>query len=365
MRKNKKGNNEGIFNKLKNKKADMTSKQLISIILIIAGFAIIILIYTSIEWDFMTDQEICRLSVTARATPGTLPGIPEGRIGDLIPLQCKTEKVCVRGSRFVGRGECKDFRGEEEITYEDVRTVRDVERVIADKTAECWEMMGKGELSLFAEGWGTYFGVREPTSSCVVCARIAFDEESLKERNVNLSEMNVERYMMTHTMPGKDYTYYEFFREGLPTLEIPEEFEFRDPVKGEDVELIEEESRRIARDIEEEDFSQEMAIIFMQVAAPGHGDVFKRTVGYGAFAGGIVGFGRTAKVLASKVTLPIIAIGLGAQQIGVAYNRGIVAGHCGRISVEGDIADGCSMIVPLEYDYSELREFCDAIESQA
>ena len=87
------------------KKGDLTSFQIINIVLAIAGF-VVVLIFLSILFSDRgeTDREVCRLSILTRATA---PDILQANV----PLKCKTEKICITTKLF--GGECNQFLGEE------------------------------------------------------------------------------------------------------------------------------------------------------------------------------------------------------------------------------------------------------------
>ena len=357
--------------KTKSKKAEMSSKMLITIILLVVGFVIILLVYSLLDWKGLTDSEICHQSVVMR---GTLPGT--FGIQSVVPLTCKTDKICVRGSKFFGKGSCENNFGEEErVRSADVKELRDVEKLIADEIVNCWSMMGKGEVSLFPEGWKEYFGVPGGIhSSCVICSRIAFDTKTLNEKGIDVSERNVLGYMMGNRMPNSQETYYSFLMGGKANMADTSisQIEIIDSSTGEKIVLEEDD---LIETIEESG-TEEIAILFMQIAAPSGSDVFRRTLGYGlggaVAVGGARGIGTSLKALTkcfgpqiklcAGVALVAGAV-LGAQQLGVSYNKGVAASYCGDVAVGDEARDGCSVVRTIKYDRESIQQYCGVIES--
>jgi hypothetical protein len=187
-----------IFRK-KKKKAELTSKYIITILLLVIGFGIVLLFYYGLGWGSMVDREVCHESVILRATaPDTFIGTK-----DYVPLKCNTRKVCITED-FFGKGDCKEFAGEK---YEKARISGDKEEkeqkikmFLAREIADCWTMMGEGKVQIFTRETGE-------TSNCVICSRIAFDEK-LKEEVGEIK--GLEKYILTHKVPNKDVSYWEF-----------------------------------------------------------------------------------------------------------------------------------------------------------
>ena len=174
-----------------NKKANISTTVLITVIFLITSFVIILLAYGSVDFGGLSDKEICHESVLLR---GTLPGLG---IREISPLQCKTEKICIRGDKFFGKGNCNEDFGElKEVKYTNADSLEDVEKTIADNVVDCWSMMGKGEISLYSEGWAS-FGFGGVTSNCVICSRIAFDTKTLEEKGFKNLEVILEKPLKT------------------------------------------------------------------------------------------------------------------------------------------------------------------------
>ena len=189
----------------KNKLGEMVSSQLVTIILLVVGFAILILVFANVGWTEEIDRETCHASVILRATlPDTFD------LKDITPLKCQTKKFCITDKTF-GKGECEYEKGFEKGEYETIRvskigkdktkTEEEINRFIARELASCWAMMGEGKVQIFT---------REVTTEkrCSVCSRIAFDKslkDELKEGVKGLGD-----YLLTREVPNQGVSYWKF-----------------------------------------------------------------------------------------------------------------------------------------------------------
>jgi len=195
---------------LRNKKGEMTSTMLVSIILLVVGFGIILFIYSQLAFEGQVDREICHESVILRGTlPDTLG------LKDAAPLKCKTSKICVRGKKIFGKGECEEFTNADSVINNNVNDLTQIEKLISQEIVGCWRMMGEGKISLFSESAAEY-GFGDVYPSCVICSRIAFDKESLAEKGIDIEERNVLNYMLTHKIPNGEKSYYGYSSDELP-----------------------------------------------------------------------------------------------------------------------------------------------------
>ena len=120
------------------KKGELTSTQIIGIILVIAGFVVILLFIPSIMEVFGSggdNRELCKLSVISRAA--TASGAQQA-----IPLRCSTERVCI--SKSGGSDSCTQFAGESvrsSVRLDgDVEKDKDIiEKEIGDGMVEWWD----------------------------------------------------------------------------------------------------------------------------------------------------------------------------------------------------------------------------------
>ncbi|MBI2448685.1 hypothetical protein HYV49_00120 [Candidatus Pacearchaeota archaeon] len=176
---------------------------LVSLIILVISAAIIFIFLAKLNIIGGIDKEACETSVRLRSTLKILPGF----LGEAIPigqkyikLKCKTEKTCL----YNDKKECNNLVGD--IEYIKVEDKDAINRVMADKMAECWAMMGEGKLDVFAKE------ITETTGKCVVCTRIDF-EDAL--RNEIISVDGFVSYMRTHKVKGSELSYWQFITNNL------------------------------------------------------------------------------------------------------------------------------------------------------
>ena len=295
---------------IKNKNGEMTSSQLVTIILLIVGFAILIFVFASVGWTEEIDREVCHTSVILRATlPDTF------NLKDLTPLKCQTAKFCITDKTF-GKGECEEFKAKEK--FETIRVSKDkteeeINRFIARELASCWAMMGEGKVQIFT---------RETTTEkrCSICSRIAFDKDlknSLKEVK------GLWDYLLTREVPNQNISYWKFLTEGVSS----EDYDFS-----------------------EDKFStDEQAIVFFEV------DNTKIGNWLGAGAGGTIG-------IAIGVVCPVAGITIGT----ISFVTGVIMGEhygekVGDKMMERQFHTGWSFGNYKEYALKKLE--CSSFES--
>ncbi|MEK6906232.1 MAG: hypothetical protein AABW81_01280 [Nanoarchaeota archaeon] len=196
-----------------NKLGEMSSKMLVTMVLLVAGIVILGIVFAQIGWTIQSDKEVCHQSVIMRGTlPDTL------NIKDLPPLKCKTDKICVTNKMF-GKGECEDSLGKDyttmRVSSDKTKAEEEIKKILADNLAECWAMMGEGKIQVFARE-----GV-PPKDLCVICSRIDFD------KNVDLKNIKgTSEYLIKENIPNKEISYFSFltdkkrYDESLSSKEI-------------------------------------------------------------------------------------------------------------------------------------------------
>ncbi len=360
--------------KKEDKKGSITAKQFVTVVLLLASFVIIFLVFFQIDWTGEIDRKVCHQSVILRAT---VPAVGQA----LVPLKCKTSKICVT-SGLIG-GKCEDdFTNVKGITKAKVDEVKQVEKLIAQEIVGCWSMMGEGKVSLFSQYWAETYGIGGVYPTCVICSRIAFDEK-LDLSPEKLKEMNVLRYMKEYKIPNGNVSYYEYLTkeggkisvEGSPTIKNIVEGKTEE---GKKIAVVSEEDSTSIEGIEledplKEDPKGELAILFMQISAPSHKDAAlnlgQAVLGIGGagayFAGpsAVVGTIKAVGLKGGLIVLGVAILGMGAQQINIAYNREVTAGYCGDISVGQEARNGCSVVRAINYNKTAIKKYCSVIES--
>jgi hypothetical protein len=357
---------------IRGKRGDITSAQIIGIIILLVSLAIIIYVYYQINWTGQVDDTVCHESVVLRGTISNMADV--NQVTNIVPLKCKTEKICVGGTGMFNKGECSEYEGAKDVSVIKADEINDVNRLFAQEMVSCWKMMGEGKLSLFSRGvvdgvtgGGVYAG-------CVICSRVAFDEKSLKNSGVDLKELNVDNYMRSYKMEGANGSYFDvlagedgkvMIKSDLESVTIPQNLEDGKPIgTTESVEVVQ------ASETPTDSYNKEAAIIFMQVSAPSYGSTLKNSVAFlglgwgGSFVANPI---KTLKMTATAVkSAPFLlaVVGLiGVQQTNVWANRNVAAGYCGDVSFGDNAREGCSVVRLVDYNLEDISKYCGVIES--
>lgn len=356
----------------KNKKAEMTITQTLTTILLILGFVILLFIFYRIYSTVSVDREACHQSVVFRATAAYLaPSLASGAAKESVPLKCQTGKICITS----GSGSCSEFKGEKGITTVNVKDINQLQKVYAEEIVNCWSMMGEGKIDLFS-GLTDTLGMTQISSSCVVCSRIALDAVNLKKAGINLTNVDVERYMMTHLIADKNETYLSYIGGEKGKISIKENIIFPGSDSKTNITLVTlNETTPIIKD--ETQLTKQDAVLFMQVTAPGHASSAKSigSILFGASASslviapvatsrGFVSIGRACgtSVYGAAICAGIAVIAGVTQQGMVTYNRNLAAGYCGDVSVGDNARNGCSVVRTVTYNVNDISQYCGNIE---
>ncbi|MEK6914314.1 MAG: hypothetical protein AABW83_01565 [Nanoarchaeota archaeon] len=279
---------------------------IVVMIIIVIGFAILLIFYSQIAWTGNIDRSVCHQSVVYRAT---LPEFANSK--DFVPLKCRTEKICITSS-FLGK--CKEYEGAKGVTRIKVDNVKDIEKIISQEILSCWETMGEGKLSLFNDFLAKSLALRSIKSSCVVCSRISFDDENLEKSKIDKDKSDVFKYMISHKVPNEEISYYEKILGDKGNLNIKNEINSKT--------------------------SDEIAVVFSQILAPDNLNILTRVLSG-------LGLGLLTPY---QVSFSII-------------ENNIIAGYCGDVKVGGDAKKGCSVVRTMNYNANDISQFCGKIES--
>ncbi len=160
--------------KIKSKKAQMP-KFVLGVAVLVISVVFLLLVYYMFFSDFREDidKKTCRSSVISRSTFN----IQSANVGNVIPLKCKTEKICLTQ----GSGECEDIFGpkSEENSIRVVQLSGNNEEeakqeaidVLSDALYDCHWMMGEGQADFLPNRVFL-------TNYCPICSRIGFDGSS-------------------------------------------------------------------------------------------------------------------------------------------------------------------------------------------
>jgi len=154
---------------------------IIVLIILIISAAILLLFLRGIPYNELAQKEACHQSAIFRSKE--IIGLQPGQ--DLMPLNCKTSEITLGSSN-------KERLKEE----------------IANQMYDCWWMLGEGRLDFFSETMWREIGMFGTSKAgCVICSIIHF-EDNLKEEP---KKLDLLRYLDETKVPGKEFTYLEYF----------------------------------------------------------------------------------------------------------------------------------------------------------
>lgn len=160
------------------KKGELTTQQIVILIILIASFAVILFFLLRLNLGHQTSQQICHNSVITRGSSVVS--------ADAFPLKCQRQYVCLSAD-----GTCEKMTKPDVIK---VKTKDDVYKALADQMAECWWMFGEGKVN--------YVGSDTiPKLYCSICAQIAFDDSVNKDIFGNRGSFDKKKffdYMNNH-----------------------------------------------------------------------------------------------------------------------------------------------------------------------
>jgi len=333
---------------------------IVALIVLLAGFAVLMWFFLGFLWGQNIDKETCHQSVILR---GTSPSMTQ----NYVPLKCKTQKYCVTKG-----GNCEDSFGEgEKFAKVKVRNSEDIEQFLAREMVDCWNMMGQGKISLFASYWTSNYGIGTVYPTCVICDRVAFDK-SLKQENL-LENVNLWNYMGTHKVSGKEISYLEYFGGSVSAKDTNFDISGLGTDDKGNVKLTTT-TEKIALTAEQgttQEKYEDLDLLFMQISAPSSSGVIKNTLkdagltfGAGAvLAPKFISAAGGAVRAAGWWTLVGVALAGGYQQYSVYANRGITASYCGDVSVGSEARDGCSVVRTVNHEASDIEQYCQVVES--
>ncbi len=164
----------------KNKKGELTTKQLVVIIILIASFIIILFLIFRLNLGETSNKEICHNSVVLKGKSGVLAG----------PLDCRTNYLCISGG-----GDCEKISATSTVK---VDTKNETMKALADEMSDCWWMFGEGKIDYVTPG--TFTKV-----ACSVCSIVEF-------KNIPVGSISYQEFYnyLKTTSKTKAQTYLQY-----------------------------------------------------------------------------------------------------------------------------------------------------------
>ncbi len=193
---------------MKNKKASLTTKQIIGLILLIASFLVILYFIFILNPKPASKKILCHNSVVEKSQ------VISGSKGWIeTPLNCQTNYICYT---YTGNCDKHDASYYDEIIK--VKTKDDLYKNLANEMADCWWMFGEGKLQYVPNKW--FFN----SLSCSICSEIDFDSSinnSIFKSEFGFIQKNsFFNFLLNNNLPNKDITYAKYLYDTISKREL-------------------------------------------------------------------------------------------------------------------------------------------------
>lgn len=190
----------------KNRKGEMTTQQIVILIVLIASFAVLLYFLLQLGFGSETTKEVCHNSVVTRGS-SVVPT-------EVVPLDCQRSYVCITED-----GSCEKMTKPIKIK---VKERDEVYEALANEMSECWWMFGEGKVNYVGKD------IFE-NLYCSICSQIAFDDSVLEIEEFSDGKIDKEefyRYLALKNMTGSKLTYsqYLFGTNNLEQIKGDSEF---------------------------------------------------------------------------------------------------------------------------------------------
>lgn len=175
---------------MKIKKGEITTQQIVLLIILLVSFAIILFLLFRLDIFGQSNSEICHNSVVMRsASPSE----------EAIPLKCSRTYICLSKD-----GSCERMTDPK---IKKVKTKLEIYNALAEEMANCWWMFGEGKVDYVGKDFFT------KDNYCSICSQIGFDDSIKEIQGIGeeISKDDLYRYLSNTTMPDKGVTYSQYF----------------------------------------------------------------------------------------------------------------------------------------------------------
>jgi len=169
------------------KKGEITSQQIVLLIVLIISFAVILYFLFTLNLGKTSDSDVCHNSVTERGS-GVIPS-------ESIPLNCKTSYICLTKD-----GSCEKMTNPQ---IEKVSTATEVYATLAQQMADCWWMFGEGKLNYVGKDFNSEL-------YCSICSQVVFDNSLTMFPNGQIQQSDFYDYMANTKMSNQNITYLDY-----------------------------------------------------------------------------------------------------------------------------------------------------------
>jgi hypothetical protein len=185
-----------------NKRGELTSGQIVVIVILVISFAAIIFFYNALDFGKQVDWDTCHASIIARGA---------ARYGEIIelgptsiPLKCKTEKYCVTDSKNLdgkcsGLPQTNDNKIKAQVIEKEKGSLREQYiDFLSEQIYSCNKLLGEGDVNFLpTESWDKNY--------CLVCSRIEVDKR-YQDQVGQVTYLELYKHMQEKVAPdGKSY----------------------------------------------------------------------------------------------------------------------------------------------------------------
>ena len=173
-------------------RAELTTQQIVILIILIASFAIILFLLFRLNLGKETNSELCRNSVILRGK-------------SILPTEA-TELKCYRSYKCLTYdGSCEGLNNPEIVK---VKTTDEIYKELSGEMANCWWMFGEGKINYLSGG------NLAKDNYCSQCSQILFDDslkeiQGLEDGKINKDNLYYD-YLGKNNVPYAKSTYLEY-----------------------------------------------------------------------------------------------------------------------------------------------------------
>jgi len=171
---------------MKNKKAELSTQQIVLMIILITSFLVILFFLFRLNIGEKSEEQLCHNSVLQKAS-----------VFSEAPLQCYRNYVCITKD-----GSCEGLTKPEKIK---VKSLDEVYGALSDEMADCWWTFGEGKVDYVGEGF-------TKNNYCSICSQIYFDDslenlEGVEDKKISKDELY--NYLIKNNY-SQDQTYSQY-----------------------------------------------------------------------------------------------------------------------------------------------------------
>jgi len=195
------------FKNFVGRRGELTTQQIVVLIILIVSFGVLLFLIFRLNFQEISDKEICHNSVVLKGKSILKTGV----------LDCRTSYVCISGG-----GKCEGISATITRDINIKGTPEEVKNrimdVLADEMADCWWMFGEGKvdyLGINAEGAAV------GNVNCALCSIIAFDKNIREDEEIAeiISYEDFYNYLrLKEKDSGKTYLSYLYGVHNLDKL---------------------------------------------------------------------------------------------------------------------------------------------------